>query len=139
MALIEWKSEYSIGVEEIDLNHKRLFDMIGQFVDSLSESHMTRLSATILMPLVIHIKTIFAEEEKIMLRIKFPDYKRHRLLHESFLKNIAAVLVRIKKGKQVNLLEPMEIFSELMAAHIMKEDKKIARAYAICAEAETIL
>ncbi len=138
MALIEWKNDYCVGIDEIDYDHQKLFDLIRQFVESLFKNQMTRVSAEILPPLVTHFKKHFAAEEKFMLKIKFPDYKRHKLLHESISKNIAAILVRIKKGKQADLLESMEIFSELMIEHIRKEDTKIARAFAVYADAGNI-
>ena len=41
MPLLDWINQYSIGVEEIDLQHKELFKIFNRLYDPLSSQHST--------------------------------------------------------------------------------------------------
>lgn len=129
--MLEWKDEFLVGHEEIDIQHRKLIELLNLFVESLEESNMTQLSAEILPQLLICMKDLFSSEEKLMLSIKYIDYHRHKLFHDSMNKKMTVLLMRMKKSKKINVQESMEALYELLIEHFQKEDKNIAVAKSI--------
>jgi hemerythrin len=81
---MEWHENYSIGVEHIDTQHKKLFNILGRLQDSLVAGEQSKEIANSLCFLVSYTKTHFHDEEELMLAIDFEEYDHQKELHQKF-------------------------------------------------------
>ena len=92
---VEWQAYLSVGVAKIDQQHKLLFDKFNALLAACEKGYggdeVNRLFAFLSAYVVIH----FSDEERLMQRIGFPDYQKHRDMHSSFTLQIAALKQRL--------------------------------------------
>ena len=78
---ISWSDNYSIGIDEIDEQHKYLFGLINNIrqcddIDKLKEH---------LVAIFKYTRVHFANEEQLMRDIDYPQYEKHKEIHGSLL------------------------------------------------------
>ncbi len=74
---IKWDDAYSLGIKNIDDQHKKLFDIVDK-IFSLQESKDVKGNIrTILHELFEYIKVHFKDEEEFMKSINYPDLAYH--------------------------------------------------------------
>lgn len=88
--LIRWTPELSVGIDEIDSQHKELVDVLNQLHVAIMERHATprhaaRDAAEILNRLVDYTRIQFAVEEALMRLLEYPDYEAHKAQHEELV------------------------------------------------------
>ncbi len=80
-----WKDEYSIGVDTIDKEHKRLFKIINKlFAFSEEEKKSQWACQEGIKFFKDHAMKHFAEEEKYMASIDYKDIQTHKHIHAAF-------------------------------------------------------
>lgn len=84
---VKWVKSMSVGEETIDGQHKNLLnqiDIIRQVI-STSEINMGLLRESIHF-LYLYIKNHLSYEEKYMQENNYPDFQKHKKIHENFIK-----------------------------------------------------
>ena len=78
MALMNWSGKYSVGVEELDNQHKALMNVLNE----LHAASMRGKASEVAGPLIRRIVSIatehFASEERLMESAKFSGLASHR-------------------------------------------------------------
>ena len=127
---IRWNDRMSIGVEEVDKAHRRLFSIVRKLQVSVSEDAESR--ERICMEGIKYFKSYavkhFAEEEEYMQSVGYEGYEVHRQLHENFRDKTLPALERDLELSNYSL-EASQHFLGLMVSwlngHIMVEDRAI--------------
>ncbi|MCP5161263.1 MAG: hemerythrin family protein [Hahellaceae bacterium] len=94
MAIFEWKPQYSVGVPELDEQHKVLVRLINE-LDELLASRFDLVKAQALFrELVDYTIYHFATEERLMVRFQYDEagYQAHIRQHRQFEQEIKSVL-----------------------------------------------
>lgn len=125
---MEWYESYSIGVKEIDDQHKQLVGMISKLQASLPAGVSPVQIAETLKFLVEYTKFHFSAEEDLMRRIGFDELENHKKLHKRLIAQVYEILVNLKKGKSVDTYELIDFLTNWLINHIRNEDKKIGKA-----------
>jgi hemerythrin len=86
--LIEWSDELSVGIQEIDEQHRVLVDLLNEMHTAIHEHHGREVSIRILQQLMEYTKIHFAVEESLMRIFEYPGYEEHKLQHEHLIKEI---------------------------------------------------
>jgi len=93
---IDWNDILSVGIQQMDDEHKELFRRINDLLVGLlgpaGGANIPTLVAAIMEYTVFH----FTDEQELMRRENYPRYEQHRTLHDAFLKEwgeIQALLV----------------------------------------------
>jgi len=129
---IAWTQGLSIGVEEIDNQHKDLFRNVNQFFEQVrvGNGNLTALFSF----LETYVKTHFALEEKYMSKFHvngqdYEDEKTHRAEHRAFLRDFSAYREEFLENGPTPLLvdEFQKWIVNWMAGHIGKTDKGLGR------------
>ncbi len=124
MALIEWKDEYSVGVQQIDVQHKRLFEILNEFYDDIMAIRGQEVLQKVVNDLseyaVIHFKT----EEDIMTKIGYPDYDAHKKEHETFVQKVIDLQKNLQGGGFVLSIDVLNFLKDWLVHHILKVDKQ---------------
>ncbi|MFA7242049.1 MAG: bacteriohemerythrin [Sulfuricellaceae bacterium] len=123
---IKWDKSLSVGVDEIDSDHKELINLFNQLYASCSASEGALAAAEMdtLLRLLDYTKHHFKREEKLMKQEGYPDYEEHRELHDDLL------LITLNFQEQLQSSEIHEITDETLeflrswiVNHIMECDK----------------
>ncbi|MCL2604632.1 MAG: hemerythrin family protein [Defluviitaleaceae bacterium] len=127
MAHYTWSAELEIGEATIDAQHKWLVDTYNALMRNYNEEHGISELLTALTHLYDYTEKHFNYEESVQLNIGFPDYDRHKLLHENFKKSALNLVEKVKAEG------PSKEYAKLLNAtigawlikHVKMEDLKI--------------
>lgn len=89
--MYEMKPEYYTGIEAIDQEHSRLFDMAQETQDLLGDNLLydkTEKLNSLISELIDYTKTHFAHEEAFMRSIHYAEIDSHMVLHRKFEDNL---------------------------------------------------
>jgi hemerythrin len=92
MALLTWKSSYSVGVEAVDHEHRELIELINQLHESLLESGEEPDVAAFLGEIFRGISAHFALEERFMRQHRYDRLAEHKAAHEDLLDEIRDIM-----------------------------------------------
>jgi len=88
MKYLEWKAEYSVGVESMDMEHRELIEMINTFYTELHECRDFNSIEQFLGEIHNAIGSHFALEEHFMRESQYVEYAEHKDDHEDLLDEI---------------------------------------------------
>ncbi len=88
MSLLEWKSEYSVGIASMDDEHREMIGLINDVYAKLGAAPDTAEIEDCLESIFTTISMHFALEERIMRDSGFGEYEDHKDDHELLLDEI---------------------------------------------------
>ena len=124
---IEWTPNLTVGVNSIDDQHKKLFDMANQLFEAGKNNKTKEFISEMLNFLEDYTKKHFKDEEAYMLSINYPALADQKKLHADFI----VALDRLKKeyqesgGNIIVILNANQMVVDWLLKHISIEDKKI--------------
>jgi hemerythrin-like metal-binding protein len=124
MALLEWKEEYATGIEDVDVEHKDLIDVINRLHELLLADDARLTVPAFFARLIDGVSAHFALEERIMGESAYPDLVAHRADHERLLDEIRDLVEAFAQAEEVDSvdlamrLEPW--FSQHFATHDLR-------------------
>lgn len=89
--MYEMKPEYFTGIESIDREHSRLFELAQETQDLLTDELVydkTEKLNSLISELIDYTKTHFAHEETFMRSIHYAEIDSHMVLHRKFEDNL---------------------------------------------------
>lgn len=127
MPLLVWRDQLNVGSPEIDSDHKKLVGFVNELHDAVTTSQSEKVVGRILLNLIEYTHYHFAREEKAMLAANFPDYKRHKEIHQALTRKVLVfaqsyLRTPTKEVKQ----ELIDFLAAWLVDHIIKEDRKLA-------------
>lgn len=127
--MLKWKDEYSIGVEEIDNQHKHLFEIGNSAYELLKdEFKIDKYDEVIdiIEQLREYTQFHFKAEEEYMLEKKYIGYFEQKKQHDAFIKKINSVDLRnIDQDQDKYIKDLLEFVFNWIIDHILKKDKMI--------------
>ncbi|MGD0584886.1 MAG: bacteriohemerythrin [Oryzomonas sp.] len=126
---VEWQDYLSVGVEEIDRQHRLLLDKYNAFFTAYSEGRADEEVIRLLGFLEEYVATHFADEESLQQRIGFPDFQRHRNQHLELTRKVAELKERLEtKGAASDLVASTGLLmTGWLIEHISVMDRAIGR------------
>ncbi len=102
----EWHDEYSIGVDEIDVQHKRFLNLIRRTYELAGQTIENSEVFNLLDELMRYAQFHFGSEELLMQAYLYPKYTEQKNEHARIVKELAEGMEQIgsNKGKLENLL-----------------------------------
>jgi hemerythrin len=126
--LVEWDDRYSVKIQLIDDQHKRLIDMTNALYEGClagDEAAKAYFMETV-HGTVDYVKYHFTAEEKILRHIKYPYLAEHEKAHEGFVKQILEDVKSFQGGKKFVPNVFVRYLKDWILTHIAVEDKKYA-------------
>jgi hemerythrin-like metal-binding protein len=124
MPLFTWSDSYSVNSPEIDTQHKKLFDLINNLHDAMIRGKGKEVVGQILDGLIDYTRVHFADEEKMLEAINYPDLPAHLVEHDAFIRKVFQLQTDYRSGKQALTLPVMDFLKNWLLNHILKTDKK---------------
>ena len=128
MGLLLWDESLRINIEEIDIQHENLFNIINKLHDSLNSPDGDEEPRPVLNSLLEFIMLHYATEEQWMKKFKYPGYEDHKAQHQEYVSKIKEFVRTYKTGKTT--LPAKDILLSLAgwhSKHIIDYDKKFGR------------
>lgn len=123
---MEWKDEYSVGLDIIDEEHKRLLALINNVLAANLCRTGTVLERQSLDELLDYTEYHFQREEGLMREHGFPDYEGHKAQHDQMRTQVKLYLKRYEeKGREI-LPEVANHLKLWLLQHIAGTDKRLA-------------
>ena len=126
---IIWTDELATGNEKIDEQHKKILNITNVFIDTCLKGEGKKVLGEMLDFLIDYTVEHFTYEEKLMTEYNYPEYKKHKKLHDNF----KITVIELKKqfdesGASDELNKNLSItVIKWLIGHIKFEDFKIAR------------
>lgn len=92
MALIEWRDEFKIGIEEVDFEHQELIELINELYVEAKGEDSAMAVMDCLEEIFAKISAHFALEEKVMRDLQYDQYEDHKEDHERLLDSIMDIM-----------------------------------------------
>jgi len=127
-----WRDSLKIGVDEIDREHKELFERFNSFIEIVRDGRCLKEKIDEIEKIfnflgeyvVIHFKN----EEKLQKESNYPDYEKHIKIHQKFKEEVKEFNKKILENREDETL--IQKFAGKVAAwlvnHVADEDQKIA-------------
>jgi len=128
---LQWSEQFSVGIPEIDEQHRVLFDLINTIHTGILEHKGTTACAEVLAELISYTRTHFGLEQSLMHIGKYPDYEAHCALHRDLIDEVEALQDKIHSGKTAISFELLHFLRVWLTKHILGEDKKYAEFFAL--------
>lgn len=126
MAFMQWDEKYSVGIREIDDQHKQLISMLSELYEAMQAQKANDILGQIVTKLVNYTKTHFANEEGYMQRAGYPAFPEHKREHENFTNKVLAFKTDFDSGKTAMTVSITSFLKNWLNDHILVNDKKYA-------------
>jgi len=121
---VEWKESYTVGVGELDDDHKRLIELINRFQTAYKYHTGEEFELQALNELVDYTRYHFEREEKMMEEADYPDLEEHKEKHRSMIAKVGRFQKEYQQSGHEALDGVASFLSEWLIDHINGTDKK---------------
>lgn len=121
--LFPWSDKLSVGIEEIDAQHRMLVDLLNELHRAIQERHGSDVALEILGRLVEYTRIHFAVEESLMRVLGYGDYEEHKNHHNQLINQVNDLYDRVRGGQHVTF-ELLHFLRVWLTKHIMEEDRE---------------
>lgn len=99
MSLIQWKDEFTIGIQSVDHEHRRMVEMINKLHGKLAEDADRDTVADFLGEIHALISAHFALEETEMREMAYDEFEVHKADHEDLLDQIRDMMDELEQDR----------------------------------------
>ncbi|MHC1761612.1 MAG: bacteriohemerythrin [Negativicutes bacterium] len=125
--MYQWKDEYVLGIDEIDVQHRRLIEIANEVNTVLNDQWRLDKYNQILKVLdELKAYTVyhFQSEEAYMVRIGYKKRFSHAMQHKAFVEKLKAVdLSEVDEAQEKYLRELLSFITDWVVNHIMTTDR----------------
>ena len=124
---IQWTDDLTVGVNEIDNQHKELFKRVNDLSQAMWQGEGKEESARLLFFLGDYVVTHFGTEERLMNLRNYPDFKAHKSIHDKFVKDLEGLKAQFSSGEITSsmVIKVLDETCNWLRAHIKGVDKKL--------------
>lgn len=131
MALLQWKDEYSTGLEDVDEEHRDLIDIINRLHDLMLADDAKLTVPAFFDRLLKGVSTHFALEERIMGESDYPELAAHQEDHDRLLDDIRDLAEAFERAEEVDSVELALRLEPWFRRHFATHDLRLHRTLKI--------
>jgi hemerythrin-like metal-binding protein len=124
MEIINWKNEFSVGVKEMDEQHKKLLGMINRLVEEQHTLTDPKTIAELLTEMTDYAQVHFRAEEYLMAEYGYDQLDRQELQHQEFIDKTVSFYSAADLGPNILSVALLDFLGTWLINHILKEDMK---------------
>jgi hemerythrin len=123
MAFMTWTEEISVN-DEIDAQHKKLFDIVNELHASVTAGAERSLLAKVFDELIDYTIEHFQTEERYFAELSYPDERAHKKEHDELTEQVADLQRRFAEGDLVISFELLDFLYDWLMKHTGDSDIK---------------
>lgn len=124
MSLIIWNESYSVGVPEIDKQHKKLVELANRTHDAMLSGNIGQELKQVVAELITYTVEHFASEEELMTRYRYPRAAEHKRRHAAMAVHVTELQQQIEAGKASGPLQLKSFLRDWLMKHIQETDRQ---------------
>ena len=122
MEKIVWKSEFSVGVSEMNKQHQKLVEMINGLIDEQNVLTAPETIAQLLTEMTDYADEHFRAEEYLMSEYGYDKIEHQKKQHGAFMEKTMAFCSKSDIGSNILSVALLEYLSKWLIDHILQED-----------------
>jgi hemerythrin-like metal-binding protein len=127
---LTWSEDMSVGIPEVDEDHKRFFDLINMLNRSITTGKESSLIMKTLQCIIDDAVSHFAHEEKLFREWHYPEADAHAKKHANVVKALEVLQHKfVPYSKDSEWMDAGIKVKKILLEHIVKEDMKYADYY----------
>ncbi len=126
---IPWKEEYSLGIETIDIQHRKLVEIINEVMKAMEDSMPEGTIARIVNEMQQYAEDHLAYEEDIFGQCGYAETAEHRAEHDIFRETIEEFRGRSKENGITVAIELLGYLEGWLIKHVLITDRKYVEAF----------
>jgi hemerythrin len=127
MSLLTWSPMFSVGVTEIDEQHKKLIEIANRLNDQMSSGKGREVLDRIFNELISYTQSHFATEEKLMATNGYSASDKHKAKHKGLVTAVVELKKKHDAGQDVLTSQVMAFLRDWLTKHILNTDKALGR------------
>src|ERR1017187_300203 len=123
----EWREESSVGIPELDAQHRHLIELLGELVKCTHSAEPGGFAPTALTEMNRYAEQHLQREE-LVLRVRgYPGYTEHKAEHDAYRKKVASLQVHSDRRDLGTRIA--NFLAEWWRFHILISDQRYARYF----------
>jgi len=129
MPIFEWKDDYIVNVNLIDIQHKRLFEILNEFYDDIMAIKGQEVIKDVIKNLAEYATIHFKTEEDLMIKYNYPEYQSHKNEHKIFVDKVLELMKKLESDTFIPSIEVLNFLIDWLKNHILTIDKRYSKFF----------
>ena len=125
MSFLQWKNEYSVGIESMDDEHREMITLINSTYDKLGSNADPEQIDDCLAEIFNTISMHFALEERIMRNAAYAEFEAHKNDHEELLDRLRDLMDDFYADPATGAKALEQSLSDWFAGHFSTFDARL--------------
>ena len=125
MKNIVWDESLSVGVEEIDQDHRRLVELFNLLSEAVDNKESPDYIDALLVELITCTEWHFRHEERLMIRHGYDGMEDHKDEHIDLVDSVRDLQRRFYEARQTLTTDNVEYLAEWLTGHIVGVDMRM--------------
>lgn len=128
MANFSWSANLSVNVPKIDAQHQQLFKALTDLQEAMKAGKGKEEVLKTIDFLSNYVDKHFADEEELMKKNNYPDFEKHKQIHEKFKSFVKEQRQKVSAqgADLIIVVQLQQKLGDWLISHIASEDKKYA-------------
>ena len=124
MEPIRWTEDFSVGVAEMDRQHKKLVAMLNRLIAEPEARTNSDTISDLLSGMINYAREHFRDEEALMSEYSYPFKDRQTEQHTAFTKKVVDFCSAVDVGVDIVPQVMAEYLKDWLIHHILEQDMK---------------
>lgn len=122
---IQWSKILSVGVDEIDEDHRKLIEIFNVLNQATQTKESQEYLAAVLDELVNCTIWHFSHEERLMIKHQYPGYQEHKNEHRDLIASAKELQHEILHSGTALAEEHIRFLDRWLTEHILTTDQQL--------------
>lgn len=124
---MKWNEKYSVNVQSMDIQHKKLFELLDELLSAMKEGKGSVALSSVLDGLTTYTIYHFKSEENLISMHGYPELEAHKLEHKNLIDNVSEFKKKFDSGQIGMSLNVMNFLNSWITDHILQNDKEYGK------------
>lgn len=125
--IFPWREAYSVGILQIDNQHKGLIRLINNLQDAMMGGNGKAALTTIIDDLVRYTESHFTYEETLLRKHGYSGLAAHQEQHRELTRQVYELRDQFKSGQLMITMDVMRFLKNWLSNHILDRDQAYAK------------
>jgi hemerythrin len=127
MPLLQWKDEYSVGINAVDYEHKQLIELINRLSEEIDAEGSKVTVPAFFGDLLRGISAHFALEERFMRERRYGNLEPHKADHERLLDDLRDIMDVFEHTEKIDAATLTARLDTWFTRHFRTHDAELHR------------